>query len=133
MSCAEVLRNINVVTKCRCNSNPSRTITADFKWWVTSRIAQDCELLLFVLQCEFLERNAVAILQCDEETRHSLISIPVVVIILALLVAHPRLPLHEHEAAETVPLCVNNELEDVHATVAVAVDFLIDDILVTAS
>jgi hypothetical protein len=50
------------------------------------------------------------------------------VLIPALLPPFERLSLHQNEVTENVSLCVENECQSVHATVIIAMEFLVTEI-----
>jgi hypothetical protein len=85
------------------------------KTWSLSEVAVDCLALLVRLQREFPRRNAVRIPQREEETPQAIISLPTTV-------PHARFPFQGREAAEHIPVCVQNERQCVRAAVTAAVE-----------
>jgi hypothetical protein len=77
-------------------------------------IATDSILLLFCPQREFSRQDAVRIPQREQKTPQAVVALPPAVV----------LPLHRREAAENVPVCIQNQSQSVRAVVAAAVEFV---------
>jgi hypothetical protein len=84
---------------------------------ISNRI--DCELSLFHFHCQFSHHDIARIPLREEKTVHAVITFEIYIV----------LPLHWHEAAETISFCTNDEHQSVRTTVRRAVTFLRTEII----